>query len=168
MLSALGVSRVLLNNLRQKVQINALATDDERIQAFLEGRYYKGAAIAYYLQNDINWFGDGPSRYSDVINKTKTRGNFGHHFSFYSEVGIIAWIISLWILFIIAFDGLPRGKIKIKMVNMMIFLSLLILGFSVELMSNISYILISAIIAKTYLIPRVEKQREGNFIESYE
>ena len=66
-------------------------------EAFLSGSYGRGAAIAYYLNQDIKWFGDGPSKYFNVFSNIRMRGNTGHIFTFYSEVGLFGWLLSVLI-----------------------------------------------------------------------
>lgn len=121
-------------------------------EAFLSGAYSRGAAISYYLDQDINWFGDGPSKYFNVFSNTRMIGNTGHIFTFYSEVGLLSWLVSVFIFFLIAFPG-RKFHIRLSMVGLLSFLSMMILSFTTQIMNDISIFFIYAIFAKTYMIP---------------
>ena len=124
-------------------------------ESFLSGNYGRGAAVAYYFNQPIKWFGDGPSRYYNVFSNTKTLGNTGHLFTFYSEVGLFALITSFLIFLLIAFPG-KGWRNRFSWIGILSFLAILLLSFTTEVMNDISIILIFAIIAKTYLIPPLE------------
>ncbi len=127
-----------------------------QIDRFLSGSYSRGGAIYYYLNTDILWLGDGPSQYFDVINKDFTRGNTGHIFTFYSEVGILGWLASVAIFFIIAFP--VRGwRLKFHMVSLLLFASIQLLSFTTHVMNDISIFLIYNIVSKHMLIPIKER-----------
>jgi hypothetical protein len=131
--------------------------DLSRQDAFLSGNYARGSAIAYYLSTDILWLGDGPSRYSDVFSRELYRGNTGHIFTFYSEVGLLGWLLSMVVFFLIAFPG-RQLRFRKHWVSLLIFAAVLMLSFTTEIMNDVSVVLIYCIIAKSYLIP--EKANE--------
>lgn len=155
-----GLYTTVTERFYKKLTHDALAVDDGRVNAYLNGKAYKGAALYYYLNSDILWIGDGPLAYSNPVDKSKVRGNFGHSFVFYSEIGIFGWLLSLGIFFFIAFDGLPRRFSTFRWTNFMVFVALCAMTLSVTVMSNISYIIISAIVAKSHMIPAVAKEVE--------
>lgn len=125
-------------------------------EAFLSGNYGRGSAVAYYLNQSVKWFGDGPSKYYNVFSNTKTLGNTGHMFTFYSEVGFFALLISFIIFFLVAFPG-EGWFIRLSWVGILSFIAILMLSFTTEVMNDISIFLIFAIIAKTYLIPPIKQ-----------
>ena len=73
-------------------------------------------------------------------------------FTYYSEVGIIGLLLSYAIFFLIAFP--IRGEsIRVRWVGALMFIMVLLLSFTTEILPNISIVLIYSIIAMTYLIP---------------
>lgn len=126
--------------------------DFSSTQAFFSGNYARGAAVAYYLEKGILWFGDGPSRYYDVFSRTRALGNTGHLFTFYSEVGLFGWLGSVLIFFLIAFPG-KGWKFRLHWVSLLMFAAVQLLSFTTEIMNDISIVLIFCIMAKYYLIP---------------
>jgi hypothetical protein len=129
-----------------------LSTSEGKTEAFLSGGYGRGAAIAYYLNSELKLIGDGPSRYYDVLTQRYTRGNTGHIFTYYSEVGLIGLIMSYLIFFLIAFP-IRNGHIRVRWVSVLMFAVLLMLSITTEVLPNISIILIFSIIAMSYMIP---------------
>ena len=121
------------------------------VEVYLAGGYARGSAIHYYLTNPILWLGDGPSRYVDPITRTFIRGNYGHIFSFYSEVGLIGWLLSMLIFFQIAFKP-AKGFIRFNWITFLMFVAVSILSLTSQIMNDISLVLIYCLIAKTYLI----------------
>jgi hypothetical protein len=126
--------------------------DSSREEAFLSGDYGRGSAVAYYLSEGILWLGDGPSKYYQVFSQTMLRGNTGHAFTFYSEVGLLGLLASVLVFFLIAFPG--RGwRMRVCLVGILSFVSIQMLSFTTENMNDIGVVLIYCIIAKSYLIP---------------
>lgn len=129
----------------------ATQIDMGKAEAYLSGDYGRGAAIAYYLNRDILWLGDGPSKYYDVFTQTRYRGNTGHVFTFYSEVGLLGWFASILVFLLISFPG--RGwRVRANWVGLLSFMSIQILSFTTQIMNDISVVLIYCIVAKSYLI----------------
>lgn len=128
-------------------------------EAFLSGNYARGAAVSYYLSRGILWLGAGPSKYFDVLTKTWTRGNRGHIFTFYSEVGLLGWLLSVLVFFFIAFPG--RGwRIRVHWTSILGFLAIQLLSFTTQIMNDISVVLIYCIMSKAYLLePRGKQQK---------
>jgi hypothetical protein len=132
-----------------------LSTTEAKTERFLSGGYGRGAAIAYYLNNDIEWIGDGPSRYYDVITRERIRGNNGHIFTYYSEIGLIGLFLSYLAFFLIAFPIRSR-HIRIRWVGILMFIVIVLLSFTTEILPTVSIVLIYSIVAMTYLIPEKE------------
>ena len=115
-----------------------LSTSDAKTESFLSGGYGRGAAIAFYLNNDLELIGDGPSRYYDVVTQTRIRGNTGHIFTYYSEVGLIGLLTSYLIFFFIAFP-IREGRIRVRWVGVLILAIILLLSITSEVLSDISH-----------------------------
>ena len=129
----------------------ATRIDSSREEGYLSGDYGRGSAIGYYLNRDILWLGDGPSKYFEVLSSTRLRGNTGHVFTFYSEVGLFGWFASILVFFLISFPG--RGwRVRANWVGLLSFLSIQILSFTTQIMNDIGVVFIYCIVAKSYLI----------------
>lgn len=124
----------------------------DRVNVYLSGGYARGAALYYFFTNDLLLVGDGPSKYVDPITRERIRGNVGHIFTFYSEVGLLGWLFSMIVFFQVAFKY-QRGLIRVTWVNMLAFMSIFILSFTSQIMNDISVVLIYCLITKTNLIP---------------
>lgn len=122
------------------------------IDRYLSGQYSRGGAINYYLSNDFLWVGDGPSQYSNPVNRERVRGNVGHIFTFYSEVGFIGWLASMLIFFLIAFRG-HRAFLRLSWVPAVSVGAIFVLSFTNQIMNDISVVMAFCIFAKSYLIP---------------
>jgi len=121
-------------------------------ESYLIGKSSRGAALFYFLNKDISLIGDGPSKYHDVFSRKLFRGNMGHIFTFYSEVGLIGWLISELILLLIAFRHSEKPLYR-NWVAILAFISISILSFTNEVMNDISIMLIYCILASSSLIP---------------
>jgi hypothetical protein len=132
--------------------VEQIEQPERSIQLYLRGGYGRGGAIRYYLSRPILWFGDGPSRYSDPIARVRLRGNVGHIFTFYSEVGFVGWMLSTAVFALIAFDP-RRGRIRNSLIPLMMFITVQMLSFTNAIMNNISVMLIYCIMAKWYMVP---------------
>jgi hypothetical protein len=127
-------------------------TDAGKESAFLSGRYGRGAAIAYYIERGILWLGDGPSKYQDVFTRTRFIGNTGHIFTFYSEIGLLGWFMSIAIFF---FMGFPRHRIfRYGWVNLLSFIVLQLLSITSNVMNDIGIVMIYCIITRLYMLPK--------------
>jgi hypothetical protein len=126
------------------------------VETYLSGGYSRGGAIYYYLNREILWLGDGPNRYSDPFSRERLRGNVGHIFTFYSEIGLFGWFLSMAIFFLIAFR--PRGKyLRMTPYTILLFSSIFVLSFTNEIMNDISVVMIFVIMSKSYLIPSMKQ-----------
>jgi len=138
----------------QRVYANTIAGlqgDPKAVTYYLEGRYSRGGAIYYFLNNELLWFGDGPSRYSDPFTLERFRGNVGHIFTFYSEVGLLGWVFSMVVFFLIVFR-FKKGYLTINFYSILLFLCIFGLSFTDQIMNEISIVMIYCIMAKSYLI----------------
>ena len=120
--------------------------------SYLSGGYGRGAALSYYWSQGVSFFGDGPSKYYDVFSRTRIRGNMGHAFTFYSEVGLLGWLTSVIAMALMAFTG-RKGRLRLQWVPLLSFIVIQLFGFTIEIMNDISIILIYCIITRSYLIP---------------
>ena len=149
-LFASGTFDELLTEITNTIE-NAISLDPIRTEEFLTGNYGRSAALNYYLNNDILWFGDGPSKYFNAFSRTRLRGNTGHVFTFYSEVGLMGLVGSILIFFSIAFRT-RSTRMRISWVSILAFISVTILSFTNQVLNNIGVVLIYCIIVNTYLI----------------
>lgn len=131
----------------------SLSTSQMATERFLEGEYARGAALYYYISRGIRLLGDGPSRYYDVQSRSRLIGNTGHLFSFYSEVGLLGWLCSVMIFFLIAFP-IKNSKVQVSLSSLLNFLALMSITLTTFLMDNIAVLLIFFIMSMTHLIPR--------------
>jgi hypothetical protein len=121
-------------------------------EAYLTGRYSRFGAFRYFFERGILWLGDGPSRYSNPFTRTLLRGNTGHAFTFYTEIGLVGWLLTVLIFFLIAFP-LRDGRIKVSWQHLLFFMTINILSFTSQVMNDIAVMLMYCLMAKTYLIP---------------
>jgi len=141
--------------------VNNISIDERKQEAFLAGNYGRQSAIAYYLNQGVTWFGDGPGKYFDVLSKTRLRGNTGHIFTFYSELGLLGLLSSYFIFFLIAFPS-KNGRMKADLMRIVILFSVIILSVTAQVMNDISIFLIYCIILSTLLIPPKRKEPQLN------
>jgi len=153
-LAPLGLFREIWSDFIRSLYNNTRFTPTKE-EVFLAGNYGRGSGVAYYLSRDILWLGEGPSRYYDVFTRTRFRGNTGHIFTFYSEIGLLGWLLSVLMFFLIAFPG--RGsRIRMHWVSLLSFMSIQLLSFTTQVMNDISVVLIYCIMAKSYLVEAEE------------
>jgi hypothetical protein len=104
---------------------------------YLEGNYDRWSGLWFLLSGKVPLLGDGPSVYTDAVTRTMTRGNTGHFFTFFSEVGPLGWGASVLIYALIAFPIL-RGRLRIGIVPVVSFVVVLLLGFTSQTMNDIA------------------------------
>jgi len=129
-----------------------IALTSRKEEQFLSGGYGRGSAFGYYLRGDLLWLGDGPSAYYDVFTRLRIRGNTGHLLLFYAEVGLLGWLCSVLMFFLIAFPG-RKGCLRVSWVGALSFAIIQVLSVTSQIMNNISIVLIYCIVVKSYLIP---------------
>ena len=69
---------------------------------FAAGRYSREAAVLYYLNEPLKFFGDGPSKYYDPVTQEYLVGNNGLIFTFYSEIGLLGLGAGYMVIYSIA------------------------------------------------------------------
>lgn len=146
-LYAAGVRDEPVKLLRERIEApvaNANAT-----RSYLGGSYARGAAIMYFVHRGIRWFGDGPMRYTNPITRTRARGNTGHFFVYYSEVGLLGWLLSVLVFFRIAFRDRPSLT---NLINILAFVSIQVLSLTSQVLNNISIMLIYCIVVSVMCV----------------
>jgi hypothetical protein len=128
-------------------------TESSGSATYLEGGYDRFGALTYLLIDRPSILGDGPSRYYDVFAQTRRRGNTGHFFTFVSEIGLLGWLTSVLIFFLIVFP-IKNGRIRISWLQIFMFVGINVLSFTSQAMNDIGVMLSYCIIAQTYLVPR--------------
>ena len=130
---------------------------EANVNKYLEGGYSRAGAIYYYASSEILWFGDGPSIYSNSLSRERLRGNVGHIFTFYSEVGLFATCLTYLIFFLIMFT--IRGwKIRLNVSRVLMFLTFIIMTFTSQVMNDISFMLIYILMSKVHLLYSQERK----------
>jgi hypothetical protein len=126
-------------------------SSSSNIDTYLSGSYSRVAALKYFASDGFTWLGAGPSAFSDPIKRTLLRGNTGHSFTFFSEIGFIGWVASLVVLFVISFP-VRNGKVQISWTRVLIFTSEIVLSFTSQVMNDIAVFFIFCIMLDLYLI----------------
>lgn len=112
--------------------INLALTGEAQEEVFHSGNHDRAAAIQYYLSIPIKWFGDGPGKYLDSVRRVRTTGNWGHIFTFYAEVGLIGWGLSVLFLWLIAFPFSMTKKavvMNLSWAQLLMFVAINVLSF---------------------------------------
>ena len=135
--------------------IGTIFTGDVDQGAFLSGNHARAAAIHYYITNPISWFGDGPGAYLNPITRERTVGNWGHLFTFYSEVGLVGWLFSVLFLAAIAYPvSITRSGIWISAswVQTLMFLAIQIISVVKYPMNTVPVIFTYCVILVSYSV----------------
>lgn len=135
------------------------------VDAYLAGEYSRFGAFNYFLNNEVLWLGDGPSRYSDVLARQLFRGNTGHVFTFYSEVGLIGWVVSIAFFGSIVFP-VKNYRIRINTYRILLFISINMLSFTSQIMNDIGVVFIFCLLSNVNLIPLRIDPISGNNSQS--
>lgn len=122
------------------------------VDTYLSGGYSRTAALRYLVTDGFSWFGAGPSAFSDPLTKTLYRGNTGHSFTFFSEIGFLGWLVSMLILFVIAFP-VRKGKLIVGWSQILIFISVFILSFTSNVMNDIGVFFMFCIMCNIVVSP---------------
>jgi hypothetical protein len=133
----------------------------ERIDMFLSGGHERDGALYYFFAEPVNWLGDGPGRYYNTLTRERSLGTWGHLFTFYSEIGMIGWILSMVVFFIIAFPfSIDRSKISVQVswVQALMFLSVCVLTVTRYPMNTIPMIFTYCVVLIGYRIVAQPKQ----------
>lgn len=143
--------------------INNSSTED--VNTYLSGGYSRTAAIKYFASEDgFTWLGAGPTAFSDPFTRTLLRGNTGHFFTFFSEIGFLGWFASLVVLFLISFPT-KNNKMQVSWMNLLIFTAILLLSFTAQVMNDIAVFFIYCIMLRINLIPMREEYSTAQTIE---
>ncbi len=118
-----------LQNTFTKVQSVIAIYDEQSVDytLFFEGKHARSTATHYYLNQPLKWIGDGPGSVYNTITGQRTVGGWGHIFTFYAEVGLIGWGLSILIFFVIAFPilfGQATIKIRASWIGLLMFLAM--------------------------------------------
>ena len=122
------------------------------VDTYLSGGYSRTAALRYLVTDGFSWLGAGASAFSDPLTKTLYRGNTGHSFTFFSEIGFFGWLASMLILFVIAFP-VRKGKIILGWSQILIFISIFILSFTSNVMNDIGVFFMFCIMCNIVVSP---------------
>jgi hypothetical protein len=121
------------------------------VDRYLSGSYSRGGALSYFWSQGLSLFGDGPSRYYNPITRVRLRGNYGHFFTFYSEVGLFGWGTSVLVFLLMALER--RASNRLSWVGLLLFALIQMLSFTLEIMNDISAVFAYVLIAQYYLLP---------------
>ncbi|MBA4386169.1 MAG: hypothetical protein C0410_15650, partial [Anaerolinea sp.] len=121
------------------------------LDTYLSGGYSRFSAIKYFVTDGFSWLGDGPSAYSDPFTRALLRGNTGHFFVFFSEVGVLGLAASLLVLFAVAFP-IVNGKIYATWLSILAFISIVILSFTANVMNDVAVFFIYCIIVRVGIL----------------
>jgi hypothetical protein len=139
---------LLQNTVSKIAQVSQLLEGDVSYDIFLSGGHARIAAINYYLNQPVKWIGDGPGTVYDTASGERSVGAWGHVFTFYAEVGLIGWFLSILIFYIIAFPiRFDRSTVRIRVgwVGVMMFLA-------VNIVTIVKYPMGNAALIFTYCI----------------
>lgn len=148
LMAATGILQPIVQELRYSITTNI---NTQKTTTFQSGGYGRGAAFAYYLSQDIKWFGDGPSKYYDPVTRGYVLGNTGHILTFYAEVGLLGTVLSY-----ITFYFMQRSKrpwLSLSIIDILSIGAIIALSIVIPVMNDISVVLAYAIFSKQYLIP---------------
>jgi hypothetical protein len=119
-------------------------------QAYLSGSYARYAGIVYVYEH-ASLLGDGPSAYSNPISQEEVRGNHGHFLTFTSEVGWAGIFLSMLIFYWVASPlRLKWRRLTICWPALVIFIGIVILAFTSDVMNDISVMLSYCLMAQYY------------------
>lgn len=122
-----------LNNTIAKLgEFSRVIDGDINYDVFLSGGHARDAAISYYLNQPLKLLGDGPGSVYNTSTGQRTVGGWGHIFTFYAEVGLIGYIISILIFFVIAFPITARKssfRIRASWVGALMFFAVFVVTF---------------------------------------
>lgn len=142
-----------------------ITDSSEDVNTYLSGGYSRTAAIKYFASEDgFTWLGAGPTAFSDPFTRTLLRGNTGHFFTFFSEIGFLGWFASLVVLFLISFPT-KNNKMQVSWMNFLIFMAILLLSFTAQVMNDIAVFFIYCIMLRISLIPMQQENEIVHIIK---
>lgn len=114
--------------------------NDLNADGYLQGNYDRFGALQYLLFSGTTpLLGDGPAAYSDAFTRELVRGNTGHFFTFFSEIGPIGWAASVLVFFLIAFP-IQQGKLRVALTPVLFFMLINLLAFTSSIMNDIAVV----------------------------
>lgn len=122
----------LYNTIAQISNISSVLDENINYDVFFSGGHDRIAAISYYIHQPIKLIGDGPGSVYDTSSGQRTVGGWGHFFTFYAEVGLLGYLFSILIFFVIAFPIIMMKsslRIRTSWVGALMFLSIFIVTF---------------------------------------
>jgi hypothetical protein len=123
---------------------------------YLVGRYDRFGALQFLVfSGNTPLLGDGPSAYTDAVTRETTRGNTGHFFIFFSEVGPVGWLASVLVYAAIAFP-IRRGRLRIGLLPVLYFVLINMLSFTSAVMNDIAVVTSFCIMIKLVSMPFFE------------
>lgn len=136
---------------------------DKEFMQFTYGRYSRKAAVLYFLEQPLSFFGDGPSTYVDPINRNNIIGISGQFLTFYAEIGILGLIIS----YLVLYSMILRSKYKYyskphPYMNYAYFIVISIISLTHCILSDVTIMLIYNIFLKTHLIDLLQNKSKSD------
>jgi len=141
-----------------------MSEEEKREEAFLSGGHARDAAIQHYLHEPVKWIGDGPGMYYDTATRERTIGNWGHVFTFYTEVGLIGWLLSVCFFFVLAFPvriGRSTVRMRASWVRLLMFFSINILCFAKYPMNDSSMMFTYCVILVGHQVLAVSQPKDS-------
>ena len=123
------------------------------VDLYLKGGYARGGALRYFWSRGISWFGDGPSAYYNPVKQIRLRGNRGHFFTFYSEVGLVGWGVSVLVFLSMVVYRSKNGALGLGLAGLLMFVVMLLMGLTLETMNDVSAVFAYVLIGRYVLLP---------------
>ena len=133
--------------------VSQIFSNNVDYDVFLSGGYDRSAAVSYYLNQPIKWLGDGPGTVYDTVTGKRTVGSFGHVFTYYAEVGLVGWLLSIMVFFVMAFPiyiEKSSAKIRVSWVGTLMFLAVMIVSIVKYPMGDTSLVFTYCVILVGY------------------
>ncbi len=111
---------------------NNLSFDTE--SQYLDGYTTRGGALAFYSNKVLSLFGEGPGSSYNVLTRERQKGDAGHFFLFYSELGLAGFLLSYHVMYLVALDG----QRKATLMRLLYFSSMVVMSLTVDVMNNVS------------------------------
>lgn len=146
---------LLQNSLNKLSSFTQIFEGNMDYEKFLSGRHARDEALSYYLNQPVKWIGDGPGTVYDTATGRRTIGGWGQIFTYYAEVGLIGWIMSVLIFFLIAFPfHVTRNsfRIQVSWVQVLIFLTINTVTFVKYPMGNSAIMFTYCVLLISYFV----------------
>lgn len=121
----------LSHTLARLSKLSLIVERNVREEQFLEGGHAREAAIHYYLQQPMKWIGEGPGSAYNTVTGERTIGSWGHAFTFYAEVGLVGWLLSILAFLVMASPArfVSAGVLRFSWVGFLMFIAVNIVTF---------------------------------------